>query len=92
MTVKEFKKIIAELPDHTNDWEVVMSKDAEGNGFNKLSNNGISFDDDDICTQYFDENERDLFSHNEENYECFEEFLEIVMSDSNLKPCIVLWP
>jgi len=90
MTVKEFKKLVKSIPKSQDDWTVVISKDEEGNGFNEFYE--ISHDDDDRCSQYFDESERELRSYNEDDYESFEEFKEQVREYDHLKPCIVLWP
>lgn len=87
MTVKEFKQIVNDIPSTQGDWIVVISKDEEGNGFNEFS--CLSNDDDEICTQYYNESERELRHYNEDDYENFAEFIE---ECSHLKPCIVLWP
>lgn len=90
MTVKEFKKLVSEIPESQDDWTVVISKDEEGNGFNEFYE--ISHDDDDRCSQYFDESERELRHYNEDDYENLEEFEEAFKGWPDLKPCIVLWP
>lgn len=90
MTVKEFKKLVQNIPESQDDWVVVISKDEEGNGFKEFHD--ISHDDNHICSQYFDESERELLSYNEDDYESFEEFEEDIKSYPHLKPCIVLWP
>jgi hypothetical protein len=90
MTVKEFKKLVQNIPESQDDWVVVVSRDEEGNGFNEF--NFLSNDDGEICTQYYDELEGELRHYNEDDYEDFEEFVECVKDDLHLKPCIVLWP
>lgn len=90
MTVKEFKQIVADIPESQDEWTVVISKDEEGNGFKEFYD--LSHDDNHICSQYFDPSERELLSYNEDDYESFEEFEEDIKSYPHLKPCIVLWP
>ena len=90
MTVKELKQLVKDIPESQDDWTVVISKDAEGNGFSEFHD--ISFDDGDECSQYYDTDDRELCSYNENDHESFEEFREWVSKYPNLKPCIVLWP
>ena len=51
MTVKEFKKLVSEIPESQDDWVVVISKDEEGNEFKEF--HCLSNDDGEICTQYY---------------------------------------
>lgn len=90
MTVKEFKTLVAEIPEFQDDWTVVVSMDEEGNGFSELSDMGR--DEDDHCSQFFDAPSNELFCYNEDDFENFEEFEEQVKEYPHLKPCIVLWP
>lgn len=90
MTVKEFKKLVAEIPESQDDWVVVISKDEEGNGFKELVE--IINDGNHICSQYFDEPSNELCSYNEDDFENFEEFEYHIKEYSHLKPCIVIWP
>lgn len=90
MTVKEFKQIVADIPESQDDWTVVISKDEEGNGFKEFHD--LSNDDTHICSQYFDQPSNELCSYNEDDYESFEEFEYFLKDYPHLKPCIVLWP
>jgi len=60
-----------------------------GNGCNEFTD--LS-NDDESCTQYFDQPSNELCSYNEDDYENFEEFEEFIEEYPHLKPCIVLWP
>ena len=90
MTVKEFKERVASIPDTHDNWIVVISSDSEGNSFQEF--HCVSADDKLPCTQYFDCNDGELYSYNEDDYDSFEEYEEHVVDDLDLTPCIVLWP
>ena len=90
MTVKEFKQLVAQIPDEQNDWIVVLSRDSEGNSFEELFE--ISKDEDEVCTQFFDEFSSELLSYEEDERGPYEDFIsEIGEIYPYLKPCIVLW-
>lgn len=90
MTVKEFKNLVAAIPETLDGWKVVVSSDAEGNHFHELHD--ISHDDDENCTQYFDEQSDELNSYDEEEWDSFDDFTDLKNDYPHLQPCIVLWP
>lgn len=89
MTVKEFKSIISELPSEFDHFEVVLSRDPEGNGFESLY---------DVCStcngqiQYFDESSLELIQFNDDDFEDLDDYKNHVKIFNQLKPCIVFWP
>lgn len=94
MTVAELKIALAELPKEFDNFLVVLSKDAEGNGFKPLSEE-FSFkinDEFKISEYFYDADERELVAYNESDYDSFEDFEEEVGECLYVEPCIVLWP
>lgn len=92
MNVKEFKELVASIPDAYDEYVVIQSKDMEGNGFYESS--GIDYRMyGSLSEQWYDPYCDDLcdFNNDEDEDADFNEFIEMVKTYEQLKPCIVIF-
>ena len=91
MNVRDFKELIKHIPPEFDNFEVVMSKDPEGNSFHvfyELDYQQISGK----SGKYYDPHSNEICSYNADDYNTEDEFFERVNSYDQLQPCIILWP
>lgn len=86
MTIKELIAILETLPE---DLPILMSKDGEGNGYRKLSEYGVSYEN----NAYNDDDENDievgLLKLDAESIEAGYDEEDVLEGGS---PCVILYP
>lgn len=91
MNIKDFKRLVANIPTEFDEFVVVMSSDPEGNSFEEMTDIDLHLISGKGGT-YYDPHSNEIIRFNMEDYDDHDEFFQHIKNYEQLEPCVVLWP